>query len=119
MFDRSDSLFARGISSLRQSQDRHNFGLQRAAGDLDFSVGMNEDVDLAAYAKLGQINAGLDGEEGSRKDSARLIRFQIVHMRPVAMHLLSQIVTSAMAEVLAVSRVLNHSPHRVIHLAAR
>ena len=86
---------------------------------MDAAAGVDEDVDLAADAELGQVDARLDGEARPRHHPPVLARFQVVHVGPVAVDFLADVVPGAVDEVLAVAGLLDHRPGRVVHLPAQ
>ena len=99
-------------------EDGDDFGLGRAAGDVDLLVGVNEDVYFAPDAELGQVDAGLNGEAGARQDAALFARLEVVHVGAVAMRLLADGVARAVAEILTVPCAVDHVADRLVHLPA-
>src|SRR6266545_2617603 len=73
-------------ADLLHRQDRDDCGLDGEAGDDGFAFG-KIDVHLTSDTKLaGQIDAGFDGEAGMRQQSSRVVGFEVVDVRAVAMH---------------------------------
>src|SRR5688500_4407955 len=97
---------------------RHDLGLDGAARHLDVTL-PDVDVDLGADAELAfEVDAGLDGEGGARRDAARIPRLEVVDVRAVAVHLLADGVARAVRELLAEARALDDAPGDVVHLRA-
>lgn len=70
-----------------------------AAGDLGGGFGA-EDIDFAANAEFGEVDAGFDGEEGAGDDGAVVVGLVVVHIGAVAVDLLADGVAGAVEEVL-------------------
>src|SRR5579864_7393607 len=96
--------------------DNHNLAL-------NFSrhfrrLGAHQDVDLAAHAKLRQINAGLDREAGVGKNLPLVVNLEVVHVRSVSMDFGADGMSRAMNEIISVSRLLDVSTRRPVHFPA-
>ena len=100
-------------------KDGHNLRLQWSPGHTYTSRTFDVHVNLAANTEFGQIDSRLDCEQRPRQDPSRVAGFQIIHVSPVAMDFLSQIVARAMTEVLTVPRLLNDTAHSIINFPAR
>src|SRR5579863_136950 len=72
-------------------------------------------VDLRANTKFGQIDAGLDGETGSRNDPALVVRLKVIHISAGAVDLLADGVAGAMNEVITEAAILNIGSGGIIH----
>src|SRR5262249_49843595 len=83
-----------GRASGRPQQRAHRLP-RPAAGDVDSPPAVDEHVDLAADAELGEVDARLDGEAGARQDAALLVGLQVVHVGAVAVDLLADRVPGA------------------------
>src|SRR2546421_5535643 len=79
----------RATSSQIFFQNRHDFGLRRAAGDVNLFLFVYEDVDLAADAEFREIDARFDRETSTGQDAAIFAGLQIVHVGAVAMDFLA------------------------------
>ena len=77
---------------------------------------VDEDIDLATDTELGLVDAGLDRKASSRQDQSLLVSLEIVHVCPVAVDFLADVMAGAMDEELAVSRLCNHLTAGVVHL---
>src|SRR5262249_6804814 len=99
-------------------EKRHDLLLRLAAGDVDHAGLVHEDVDLAADAELGQVDAGLDRETGARQDAAILVRLQVVHVGAVAVRLLADGVAGAVDEIFPVAGLVDHLAGGLVHLPA-
>src|SRR5207248_1133642 len=96
--------------------DRVDFRLGLAAGDVDLAVRVDVDVHLAADAELGQVDPRLDAEARPPDHPPVLAGFQPVHVGPVPVDLLPDVVPGPVGEVLAVPGLLDHLAGRVIDL---
>src|SRR5579864_411855 len=78
-----------------------------------------QDIDFTAYSELArQVNAGFNGEAGIGNDLAFILGFQIVHIGPVSMHVLTDGVPGAVGEVFAKAGRGNVSASRFVHFPA-
>src|SRR5262249_42736077 len=93
-----------------------DFPLRLAAGDVNSSLGVHEDIDLAADSELGQVNPRLNRETGPRHHPSFLARLQVVHVGAVAMRLLPDGVAGTMDEVLSITGLVDDRARGVIHL---
>ena len=89
-------------------QNRDNRGLNRPASYLNSPIRMDIHVNFAANTKFRQVNARFNGEQSSRQNAASFVGFKIVHVRSVAMNLLSQAVACAVAEIFSVPARFDH-----------
>src|SRR5579864_759659 len=97
--------------------DNHNLAL-------NFSrhfrrLGAHQDVDLAAHAKLRQINAGLDREAGVGKNLPLVMNLEVVHVGSVSMNIGADGMSGAMNEIVAVPGLLNVSPCSPVDFPSR
>ena len=92
--------------------------LSLPAGDVDGTVAVDEHVDLAADAEVGQIDSRFDGKAGPSEHSAVFVRFEIVHVRAVAVDLLADAVAGAVDEEVAVARLSDHVARGLIDFPA-
>ena len=72
--------------------------LLEAAGDVDLAVGVDEDVDFAADAEFGVVDAGFDGEAGAGEDEAFVVGFEVVEVGAIAVDFLTDGVAGAVDE---------------------
>src|SRR5271165_2912666 len=85
--------------------DVHNLALDFPG---DFSgFGTHQHVDLAAHAKLRQVDAGLDGEAGVGKNLPLVMNFEIVHVGAVGMDVGADGMSRSMNKIIAVAGFLN------------
>src|SRR5205807_2090928 len=99
---------------LYSGEQRENLALDRS-GD-PRALLLHVYVHLAADAELRQVNARLDRKARARDDAADILRLQAVHIRPVAVHFLADVVAGAMNEVLGIARLTNGLARGLIHL---
>src|SRR5262245_5704181 len=85
---------------------------------MDLPGGVDEDVDLAANAELGEVDAGLDRKAGAAEDKTCFVRFEVIHIRAVAVSFLADAVAGAVDEVLAVASFFDHIAGGLIDLPA-
>src|SRR5271157_4918063 len=79
---------------------------------------VNEHVDLAAHAELGLVDSGLDRETGAAENQPLLVGLEVVHVGPVAVDFLADVVAGAVDEVCAVAGVDDHLAAGVVHFPA-
>ncbi len=84
----------------------------------DHSRFVDVDVNFEADAELREVNARLDRKARATEDAAGLVRFEIVHVRAVAVDLLPDTVASAVDEAVAVAGRGNHVAGRPIDFKA-
>lgn len=100
-------------------QDRHDGRLRVAAGDMNATLPVDVNIDLAAHAELQQIDTRLDRKAGTRQHAPFLARLQVVHVLRVAMCLLPDRMAGAMTEILAVAGLFDDlSRVGIVHLPA-
>src|SRR5262249_1431795 len=102
----------------RLSQDRQNRSLRVASRDMHVALPIDEDIDFAADAELGEINPGLDADTGVRQGAALFAGLEAVHIGAVAVDLFTDGVAGAVAEVLAVARFFDRVASRLVYLPA-
>ena len=85
---------------------------------MDLAVGVDEDVDFAADAEVGEVDAGFDGEAGAGQNLAFFVCLQIVHVGSIAVRFLADGVAGAMAEGSAVASPFDDIAGRSIDLPA-
>ena len=105
------------INRSPRREDRDDLGLE-AAGDVDLAVGVDEDVDLAPDAELGEVDARLDREAGPGQDEPLLVGLEVVHVGAVAVGLLADAVAGAVDERRAVAGLVDHPARGVVDLPA-
>src|SRR6266849_9376202 len=75
----------------------------------------HEHIDLRPYTEVFQINPRLNREARPRHNAPLIMRFEIVHVRAIAVHLLPDGVSRAMRKKVAVTLGHNVASRRVIH----
>src|SRR5271166_4265252 len=83
-----------------------------------FSGRIYEDVHLATDAEFRQVDSGLDRETRPGQDLPLFAGLQIIHVGAVAVCLLADGMSRAVAKVLPVSRLVDDLPGRIVHLPA-
>src|SRR5262249_28511677 len=76
------------------------------------------DIDFAAHAELREVNARFHGEASARQHTPLFACFQIFHVGPVAVSLLTDGVSGSMAEVLSIAGLFNDRTSSLINFPA-
>src|SRR5579875_1767641 len=90
--------------------------LRGHARHLDIAL-QDEQVDLAAYAKPGQVDARLHRAAGTGQQGARVLRLVVIQIGPVAMHMrYADAVARAVHEIVPVARLSDNAARNIIDL---
>ena len=73
-------------------------------------------VNLGTHTVVVEINAGFDGDRGSRKQSPVIVGLEVVQVHPVPVYLFPQTVAGAMYKLIAESSVSNVVPGNPVDL---
>src|SRR6266550_2679538 len=96
--------------------ERDDFGLHRS-GDLRIPFS-DEHVDLRPNAEFCRVNPWLDREAGAWNQPALIVRFVVVHVYAVSVHLLPQAVAGSMDELRTVPGALDHLARCAVDLVS-
>ncbi len=84
---------------------------------MHLALAIHEDVHLAPNPELPfEVNSRLDREARPSQDEPLVVRFEVVHVGPVAVRLLADAVPGPMNELISISGLDDHRPRRVVHL---
>src|SRR5262249_49843608 len=103
---------------LERSQECQNMALWAATGYVYLLLSIDIDIDFAAHAELREVNARFHGEASARQHTPLFACFQIIHVGPVAVSLLTDGVSGSMAEVLSIAGLFNDRTSSLINFPA-
>src|SRR5579883_2809987 len=95
----------------------HDLSLRGYAGDLHV-VFVDEQINLAAHAKFGQVDAGFDGATGGGEQLALVLRLEVIQIGPIAMLEGADVVPGAMHEEASIAGVGDDLAHNIIDFAS-
>ena len=79
-------------------------------------MGGEIDIQFASNAELPrQVNPRLDRETGVRQQPASILRFQVINVGAITMHLFADRMAGPVHKIFPIPRVLNHLPAHVVY----
>ena len=79
-------------------------------------MGGEIDIQFASNAELPrQVNPRLDRETGVRQQPTSILRFQVINVGAITMHLFADRMAGPVHKIFPISRALNHLPADIIH----